>query len=77
MLKTVWNTVMSADQNPLLNLPKTLRFQLMTVLAFMWSVIFCISAGLVTWLPEFVLGHVILLLFGIFFTGFVFRVHRV
>ena len=77
MLKSAWNNIMNADQNPLLNLPKTTRFQLMSVLAFMWSTIFCISAGLFTWLPEFVFGHVILLLLGIFGTGFIFRVHNV
>ena len=76
MIKNAWNMVMNADQNPLLSLPKTTRFQLMTALAFMWSAIFCISAGLFTWLPEFVFGHVILLLLGIFGTGFIFRVNN-
>ena len=75
MFKSAWNTIMNADQNPLLRLPKTTRFQLMTTLAVMWSAIFCISAGLFTWIPEFVFGHVILLLLGIFGTGFIFRVH--
>ena len=75
MLKTAWNMVMNADQNPLLGLPKATRFQLMTALAFMWSAIFCISAGLFTWFPEVVFGHVILLLLGIFGTGFIFRVN--
>ena len=75
MIKSAWNTVMDADQNPLLRLPKTTRFQLMTVLAIMWSTVFCISAGLFTWLPEFVFGHIILLFLGIFGTGFIFRIH--
>jgi hypothetical protein len=74
-IKTAWNTVMNAEQNPLLSLPRTTRFQLMTVLAFMWSSIFCISAGLIAWIPEFVFGHVVLLLLGIFGTGFIFRVN--
>lgn len=76
MIREAWSTVMNADHNPLLALPKTTRFQLMTVLAFMWSTIFCISAGLFAWIPEFVFGHVILLLLGIFGTGFIFRVHN-
>ena len=76
MIKSAWSTVMNADQNPLLSLPKTTRFQLMTVLAFMWSTIFCISVGLFTWIPEFVFAHVILLLLGIFGTGFIFRIHN-
>jgi uncharacterized protein (DUF427 family) len=49
-------------------------FQLMAVLAFMWSAIFCLSAGLFVWFPEFVFGHVALLMIGIFGTGYIFRV---
>ena len=75
MIKTTWNTVMNAEHNPLLALPRVTRFQLMTVLAFMWSSIFCISAGLFIWIPEFVFGHVALLLLGIFGTGFIFRIN--
>ncbi len=76
MFKNVWNMVMNADQNPLLGLPKITRFQLMTVLALMWTVIFCFSAGLFTWIPEFMFAHVVLLLLGIFGTGFIFRVNN-
>jgi len=76
MMRTAWDTVMNAERNPLLNLPRTTRFQLMTILAFMWSVIFCVSAGLYTWIPEFVFGHVALLLLGIFGTGFIFRINK-
>lgn len=74
MFKNAWNIVMDADQNPLLGLPKITRFQLMTVLALMWTVIFCASAGLFVWMPEFMVAHVVLLLLGIFGTGFIFRV---
>jgi len=76
MLKTAWNAVMNADQNPLLGLPKITRFQVMAVLALMWTVIFCVSAGLYAWIPEFMFAHVVLLLLGIFGTGFIFRVNR-
>ena len=75
MIKKAWNSVMNADQNPLLALPRITRFQIMTILAFMWSCIFCISAGMFIWIPEFVFGHVVLLLLGIFGTGFIFRVN--
>lgn len=74
-IRTAWDTVMDAEKNPLLSLPRTTRFQLMTILAFMWSSIFCISAGLIAWIPEFMFGHVGLLLLGIFGTGFIFRVN--
>lgn len=75
MIKTAWTSVMDAEQNPLLSLPRVTRFQLMSVLAFLWSCIFCISAGMFMWIPEFVFGHVVLLLLGIFGTGFIFRVN--
>jgi hypothetical protein len=76
MVKAAWDTVMNSEKNPLLQLPKVVRFQLMVVLAFMWSCIFCISAGLFIWIPEFVFGHVLLLLIGIFGTGYIFRVQN-
>lgn len=74
-IKTAWESIMDAEKNPLLRLPQGTRFQLMSILAFMWSCIFCISAGLFIWIPEFVFGHVVLLLLGIFGTGFIFRVN--
>ena len=76
MVKAAWDTVMNPEQNPLLELPKVVRFQVMAILAFMWSSIFCISAGMFMWIPEFVFGHVVLLLIGIFGTGYIFRVHN-
>ena len=76
MIKKAWNTIMNPEENPLLQIPKVVRFQLMAVLAFMWSCIFCISAGMFIWIPEFVFGHIILLLIGIFGTGYIFRVHN-
>ncbi len=74
MLREAWDTVMNPDRNPLVQLPKIVRFQLMVALAFMWSAIFCLSAGLFIWFPEFVFGHVVLLLIGIFGTGHIFRI---
>ncbi|NJO56637.1 MAG: hypothetical protein HC834_10250 [Rhodospirillales bacterium] len=75
MISTYWDTVMNPEKNPLARLPKIARFQLMTVLALMWSVIFCASAGLFMWTPQFFVGHVALLLLGIFGTGYIFRVN--
>jgi len=76
MLATYWDAVMNPERNPLARLPKVVRFQIMSVLALMWSCIFCASAGLFMWLPEFYIAHVVLLLLGIFGTGYVFRLHR-
>jgi hypothetical protein len=73
MSDNIWKSVMDPDKNALLRLPKTVRFQLMVVLAFLWSAIFCISAGLIAWLPGYVLVHIVLLLIGIFGTGWVFK----
>lgn len=73
MIASYWNVVMNADENPLAKLPKIVRFQLMTMLALMWTIIFCASAGLFAWFPQFVFGHVALLLLGIFATSSVFQ----
>jgi hypothetical protein len=70
-----WDAVMNPERNPLSKLPKIVRFQLMTVLALMWTVIFCASAGLFMWLPHFIFAHVILLFLGVFGTSFIFRLH--
>ena len=45
MLKSQWNAVMDPDRNGLLKLPKTVRFQMMVVLALMWSIIFLCQRG--------------------------------
>ncbi len=75
MLSTYWDAVMNPERNPLSKLPKIVRFQLMAVLALMWTTIFCASAGMFVWFPQFVFGHFILLLLGIFGTGYIFRIH--
>jgi hypothetical protein len=75
MIGTYWDAVMNPERNPLARLPKTVRFQLMSVLALMWSVIFCAMAGTFIWLPQFFIAHVILLLLGIFGTSYIFRLH--
>jgi len=71
-----WKSVMDPDENALKGLPKTVRFQLMVVLALLWSAIFCISAGVVQWLPGYMLVHVVLLLIGVFGTGWIFKSAR-
>lgn len=65
---------MNPESNGLSQLPKLVRFQLMVVLSFMWSIIFCISAGVFVWLPGYMLVHVVLLVIGIFGTSWIFQI---
>lgn len=67
---------MDPDQNALSILPKPVKFQLMVVLSLMWSAIFCANAGFLVWLPGYVLVHLVLILFGLFGTGWLFHVAR-
>lgn len=73
MIEKIFGSVMDPDRNGLSRLPKVVRFQLMVALSFMWSIIFCISAGVFVWLPGYLLVHVVLLLIGIFGTGWIFN----
>lgn len=76
MVRQIWNSVMDPEQNALLQLPKAVRFQLMVVLATLWSAIFCVSAGIVAWMPTYVFVHVALLLAGVFGTRWVLEAFR-
>jgi hypothetical protein len=73
MIYKMFKSVMDSDSNGLSKLPKVVRFQIMVALSFMWSIIFCISAGVFVWLPGYMAVHVILLLVGIFGTGWMFK----
>ena len=73
MITRVWNSVMDPNENALMKLPKTVRFQLMVVLSLLWSTIFCVSAGLLLWFPASILVHVALIALGIFGTRWAFR----
>ena len=42
MIRSSYNLVMDPERNPLQALPKMVRFQYMAVLAYMWSVVFCL-----------------------------------
>jgi len=72
MAGRLWTAIMDGNSNPLMRLPKTVRFQLMAVLALLWSVIFCVSAGLLVWLPGYVFVHIVLIAIGIFGTRWAF-----
>ena len=67
-----YDVVMDEETNPLSGLHKPRRFQLMTLLSFMWTVIFCFALGAWLWFDELMLGHMAVLL-GIAVTGLTFR----
>ena len=72
MFEKVYNMVMDPRQNPLRGLPKTVRFQYMLILSYMWSAIFTIWVGSAVAFGSSVVGHTVLLV-GVFFTADVFR----
>ena len=39
MVKNYYNLIMSSDSNGLASLPNMVKFQLMTLLSFMWSIV--------------------------------------
>lgn len=74
-MSNAYEVVMDENKNPLRPLPKAQRFQLMAILATMWSTIFCVAVGSFLWWGELVVGHVAVVL-GIFMTGMTFRMVR-
>ena len=71
-LAATWRLVMDTDSNPLMRTPKMQRFQMMQVLAYMWSLVFAAWVGSAMVFGVTVVGHAILLI-GVFFTAGVFR----
>ena len=72
MIKQYYNLVMSSDNNGLASLPKIVKFQLMTLLSFMWSIIFTLMVGIYLVLGPTLLLHVLFLI-GVYFTSDVFK----
>ena len=71
--KKLWDPVMDPEKNPLASLPAVPRYQIMTVLAMMWSFIFCAMFGWWMLFPYWVIGHILLLAMGAFFTNYTFK----
>lgn len=67
-MRSIYETVMDAEKNPLSTMPKVQRFQLMAYLGLMWSTFFTFGIGYWAIYGQLVLFH-ILLAFGIAFTG--------
>ena len=68
MIANAYAAVMNPEVNPLRQLPKMVRFQIMTSLALMWSIVFALWTGMIMWVGPSMFVHAILLI-GVFFTG--------
>lgn len=75
MIRQAYALVMNESLNPLRNLPKIVSFQIMTSLALMWSVVFCVWSGLVVFIGPSMAVHAVLLI-GIYFTSDIFKRFR-
>ena len=71
-MREVYEVVMNPELNPLRGLPKIVRFQFMSALALMWSIVFSVWSGMVALVGPSMVVHILLLL-GVFFTADVFR----
>ena len=74
MLQNYWKLVMDDRYNPLQNLPAIVKFQIMTVLAMMWSFIFIAMLGWWVFFPHYIIGHMVLLTLGALVTKYTFDV---
>jgi len=68
MIRDAYTTVMDPERNPLVVLPKIVTFQLMTVLAWMWSAVFSLWVGSMAVFGPSVGVHMILLV-GVMITA--------
>ena len=72
MIKNMYFLLMDSELNGLSKLPNVVKFQLMTILSFMWSIIFTLMLGSFLVLGVTMVLH-ILFLVGIFFTAEIFK----
>lgn len=75
MIQESYKLVMDDEHNAFSNLPKTTRFQMMTVLAFIWSVAFSFAIGSYMLFGPTLIAHLAVLI-ALFFTADVFRKAR-
>ena len=74
-MKNWLHTIANSDRYALNELPPQQRFQIMTILSFMWTAIFCGATGVWLWYGEIVIAHLLLAL-GLFATDVIFRSAR-
>ena len=71
MIRNIYNIVMNSDYNGIANLPNMVKFQLMIVLSFMWSIIFTLMIGSFLVLGPTIVLHIFFLI-GVYFTSEIF-----
>jgi len=71
MIREAYAVVMNPSRNPLATLPRIVTFQLMTVLAWMWSAVFSLWIGSLSMFGPSVGVHMILLV-GVLITAEIF-----
>ena len=72
MLVNLYNLIFDAQKNPLWKLPMTVRFQIMMILSFMWSIIFSGIIGTWSYFGYSVILH-IPIVFGVVYTSWIFN----
>lgn len=72
MIKDIYSSIMNPDFNGFRKLPRVVRFQLMSVLSFMWSTVFTIWIGTSWVFGPSMAAHIVLLI-GVFFTADIFE----
>lgn len=71
-MKNMYNSVMDPESNSLKRLPPVQRFQVMTYLGLMWTLIFCIGSGAWLWFGHLAVLH-IGMASGFLITGWTFQ----
>ena len=71
MIRNLYNIVMNTDYNGIASLPNMVKFQLMIILSFMWSIIFTLMIGSFLVLGPTIVLHVFFLI-GVYFTSEIF-----
>lgn len=74
-MHNIYSLVMDPHRNPLAGLPKIVRFQLMTSLAWMWSMVFSLWLGSMAIFGPSAAVHMLLLV-GVFFTADIFAMAK-
>ncbi len=64
--------LMNEKKNPLSKLPPMQRFQIMSLLGLMWTLIFCIGTGSWLWFGELAVAHTLFAM-GFLVTGLTFH----
>jgi len=72
MIRDAYTVVMDDEQNAFASLPKITRFQIMTVLSLMWSVVFTVFIGSHVLFGPTMIAHLFVLV-AVFFTADIFR----